>query len=142
MDDKIEQSSEHFETRREFLQDMACAAGAITTGLSVPAFSRGPWSGRKVTLFVLADASDRTMSQPPIRWAVAQLQGALQTRGLNAKVQYNLEDLHDDGERIIVTPGTSKWARQISSRIQVALPTAAESRQKNSHGDRKFPSSL
>lgn len=127
MDVKRRQSTKPLKTRREFLQDMACATGTITTGLSLPAFSRGPWSGRMVTLFVLADASDRTMSQPPIRWAVAQLRDALQARGLNASLQYNLEDFDDKGERIIVTPTTSSWARQISSRVQVALPTAAES---------------
>ncbi len=121
------QSVEPLTTRREFIQDMACVTGAITAGLSGTAFSSGPWSGRKVMLFVLADASDRTMSQPPIRWAVGQLQDALKTRGLKTDVRYNLEDLHDSGERIVITPCTSKWARQISARVQVALPTAAES---------------
>ena len=95
--------------------------------LSNSVIASGPWSGRKVRVFVLADASDRTMSQPPIHWAVIQLQDVLKARGLDVDVLYNLEKLHDDGERIIVTPCTSKWARKISSGVQVALPTAAES---------------
>ena len=94
---------------------------------SGPVYAQGPWSGRSVTLFVLADPSDRTMNQPPIRWAVGQLQDALQARGLIADVHYNLEKFHGAGERIFVTPNTSNWARQISARAQVALPTAAES---------------
>ena len=127
MDDIRMQAQEPLKTRREFIQDMACVTGAVTVGLSGTAFSGDPWSGRRVTLFVLADASDRTMSQSPIRWAVGQLQEALKARGLIADVQYNLDNLHDDGERIVITPCTSHWARQISSRIQMALPTAAES---------------
>ena len=113
----------HRVTRREFIKETV----ALAAVLSGPASAVGPWSGRKVTLFVLADASDRTMSQAPIRWAVGQLQDALKTRGLNADVQYNLDDLHDSGERIVVTPCTSSWARQISSHVQLALPTVAES---------------
>jgi len=61
MSDTKKQSVERLKTRREFIQDMASITGAITAGISGPAFSRGTWSGRKVTLFALSDASDSTL---------------------------------------------------------------------------------
>lgn len=127
MGDTRKQSVEPLKTRREFIQDMACVTGAITAGISGPVFSRGTWSGRKVTLFVLSDASDSTLQQPPIRWALEQLRNALQSRGLVADIQYNLERIHEPGERVLVTPSESRLAHRIAGRAGVTLPTTAES---------------
>jgi len=120
-------SVEPLKTRREFIQDMASVTGAITAGISGPAFSRGSWSGRKVTLFALSEASDSTLQQPPIRWALGQLRNALQARGLVADIQYNLERIHEPGERVLVTPGESRLAHRIAGRAGVTLPSTAES---------------
>jgi hypothetical protein len=121
------QSFEPLKTRREFIQGMACVTGAITAGISGPAFSSGTWASRKVTLFVLSDASDSTLRHPPIRWALEQLQNALQSRGLIADIQYNLERIHEPCERILVTPSESRLAHRIAGHAGVTLPSTAES---------------
>ena len=82
MGDTRKPSVEALKTRREFIQDMACATGVITTGISGPAFARETGSSRKVTLFALSDASDNTLQQPPIRWALGQLQKCCRREGL------------------------------------------------------------
>ncbi|MFC1766896.1 hypothetical protein ACFL6U_33080 [Planctomycetota bacterium] len=123
MEDKRHIPHRGFTSRRDFIKETAFFTAMLTS----PVIATGPWSGRKVTVFVLADASDRTLSQLPIRWAVGELQNVLQVRGLKVAVKYNLEDLHEYGERIIITPYTSTWARRISARDQLPIPTVAES---------------
>lgn len=127
MGHKIMQSVEPLKTRREFFQDMAFVTGAITAGISGPALGRGNWSNPKVTLFALSDASDSSLQQPPVRWALGQLRDALHARGLVVEIQYNLEKIHEPGERILVTPCESQLAHRIAGHAGVTLPGVAES---------------
>jgi len=59
------------------------------------------------------------LQQPPIRWALGQLQNALHARGLIADIQYNLERIYEPGERVLVTPGESRLAGWIAVRMGV-----------------------
>jgi len=71
MTDRSSPSVGRVKTRREFIKGIA----AVTAAASSPVFTSGAWAqDRKVTIFVLSDASDATMKHPPIRWAVGQLQ--------------------------------------------------------------------
>lgn len=124
MTDKGNQSVGRVKTRREFIKGIA----AVTAAASSPAFTSGAWApSRKVTIFVLSDASDTTVKRPPVRWAVGQLQSALQERELSAQIRYNLDQIHQEGERIIIAPSGSKLVRQITDRVSVSIPTVAES---------------
>lgn len=81
----------------------------------------------KVTIFALSDASDPVLSQAPVVWAIGQLQKALQKKGIVTDLRYNLNSIHNPGERIIVTPGESSLARTLSNKRGIHLPTSAES---------------
>lgn len=81
----------------------------------------------QVTIFAVSDASDGTINQPPVVWAMGQLQDALQKRGMATDIRYNLASIHAPGERILVTPGESNLARSIADDEGVDLPETAES---------------
>ena len=80
-----------------------------------------------VRVFVLSDASDHTLKEAPVIWAIGELQDALQQKALVAEVRFNGHGIHEAGERIIITPGGSKLARDIAGQKGVELPQAAES---------------
>lgn len=110
------------QTRREFIQQ----AARLTVVASSPAFTAQA-QGRTVTIFVLSDASDATVERPPVRWAIGQLRAALQEGGAAVQIRYNLDDVHQSTERIVIAPGTSTVARQICDRAATSIPPAAES---------------
>ena len=115
------------DSRRKFIRKAATLA-AVT---SQPLFTGGAWAqGRKVAIFVHSDASDASVRQPPVRWAVAELRGALEGRGLNAEVHHNLDRIHDEGERIVVAPGSSLLAQQVTDRAGGRVPAVAPDRRR------------
>jgi hypothetical protein len=124
MVDKRSQSLQRVKTRRRFFKNIA----TVTAAVSCPRLNAEAWTqGRKITVFVLSDPSDATMTRPPVRWAVGQLQKALQGRGFPTQIRYNLDQIHQEGERILVAPSGSKLARQIADRAGVSIPSVAES---------------
>jgi len=80
-----------------------------------------------VTIFAMSDASDPVVSQAPVAWAIGQLQEALQNKGISTDIRYNLNTIHEPGERIVVTPAESKLAHTLFNNRGVDLPTSAES---------------
>lgn len=81
----------------------------------------------KVTLFILSDASADMVNQKSVSWATGQLKKALQDKKINAEICFNLEGIHQPGERIVITPSESKLAHDIARQSGVTLPTTAES---------------
>lgn len=87
----------------------------------------GAQTNDTVTIFVISDASDLALKQPPVVWAIGQLQEALQKKDIVTDIRYNLASIHEPGDRIIVTPGESGLAQTLSNQRDVDLPTSAES---------------
>lgn len=124
MDDNRSQSSRHGESRRKFIRD----AAALASLASNPLLPAGAFAqGRRVSVFVHSDASDASIHQPPVQWAVGELRQALAGRGLNAEVHHNFGRIHDESERIVVAPGSSLLVRQVTGRAGVKVPPASES---------------
>lgn len=82
---------------------------------------------KKVTIFVLADASGPSMDSPPVSWAIGQLEEALKDNGLTPEICHNLQKLDEQSVRIVISPGESKLARDISGKNNVSIPGIAES---------------
>ncbi len=78
------ENSSHGETRRDFIKKTATAtaalsaAGVFTTG----AFAQG--RGAKVAL--VTDDADRLVKEPPVRWALEQLQDRLKARDVSVEL--------------------------------------------------------
>src|SRR5574340_250137 len=77
---------------------------------------------RPAAIFVMPEAA-----RAPIDWAVEELKAALEGAGFRVRVRYNLDEVHNQGERIIVAPGASPLARQIAGAARVRLPSTGES---------------
>jgi hypothetical protein len=102
--------------RREFLKG-AGAFAALASGQTV-ALSQ---TRRRANIFVLGTADAL------VKRAAASLSGALQEKGVPAEIRYNLDGIHEDGERIVIAPSSEREAQQIAGSARVKLPAAAES---------------
>jgi len=114
---------ERRESRRKFIQGAAAAVAAASQPLRSNAFAQT----RKVNIFVHSDASDSSVRQEPVRWAVEELHEALDNHNLKAEVHHNLDRIHEEGERVLVAPGSSALAREVASRAGARIPATAES---------------
>lgn len=111
-----------FKTSRLFIGVIAFAALLCTAHVS--AFGAG---NDTLRVFVLSDASDHSLKEAPVIWAIGELKDALQQKGLFSEIRYNCQGIHETGERIVIAPGGSKLARDIAGQKGVELPQAAES---------------
>lgn len=114
----------YFQTRRPLITVMAMMIMMLFIG-SVSVF--GAETGNTIKIFAISNASDQLFKQSSIRWAMGQLQNALQQRGCVTDIRYNLRGIHEPGENIIITPGESKLARDITAHKGVEIPSVAES---------------
>jgi hypothetical protein len=103
--------------RRDFIKEVAAAAGAVMLRDSVYAGSSGP----KVA--IVADPADATVRERPVRWAMEQLRGALSARGLPTEIG---EGSAPAGERILVGGRGSKLVRPLLDGTRATLPDAPE----------------
>lgn len=86
------------ESRRSFLKKTAvAAAGASVVGSSWTA--SGDSAGARV--FIIPEVNDPVVGEAPVKWAMEQLQSALSSRGITARVG-NIHDGPWDAERIMV----------------------------------------
>lgn len=79
------------------------------------------------TLFVISGASDQSLKQSPINWAIGQLQDALNRKGYDTKIKHNLKGIHESGNGILITPPGSKYANTIAQSRGVEIPNTSES---------------
>lgn len=107
-----------YRSRRQFLQAAGLAGGNLLAlhGQSL-----------KVTIFVLSDASDSTVAQAPVEWAIGELRRTLSEKGAIAAVQSNLDGLESPGHRILIAPASSEIARRAAGEAGVSLPSHTES---------------
>jgi hypothetical protein len=106
------------QSRRQFLQTAGLASGSLFALHGQTA---------KATIFVLGDASDPIVSQPPVDWAIRELRRALSEKHIPSTIQSNLEGLESAGIRILVAPGTSALARRTAGEAGLGMPARSES---------------
>ncbi len=123
MKDDHKQVGTRGRSRRKFIRDAAAAALAASQPLHS---AQTLTQDRKVAIFVQSDASDSSVRQEPVRWAVGELRDAIAGRGIPVEVHHNLDRIHDDCERVLVAPGSSVLARQVTGRAGVRIPVTAE----------------
>lgn len=84
-------------------------------------------SNNKINVFVISDASDRTLIETPVVWAVEQLQDAFKEKGLDIQILYNLSKIEEPALRIVITPGQSELAILMAEETSTSIPKASES---------------
>ncbi|MDX1699196.1 MAG: hypothetical protein R3250_01200 [Melioribacteraceae bacterium] len=88
---------------------------------------RGELSDEKLTIFIISDPSDYALKKQPIEWAIGQLNGVLKSKGIESQILYNLSTIKKPGIRVVLTPGESKLAQEISGKAGIEIPKNAES---------------
>lgn len=90
-------------------------------------FAQAELGNEKIKVFVVSDASDRTLKEAPVDWAIEQLQNALQNKGLKSEILYNLSGIEEPALRIVITPGQSELAVHIAEGSNTSIPKTSES---------------
>jgi hypothetical protein len=108
---------------RQFIW-MLCALTLLTASYT---FAHADLSDEKINVFVISDASDRTLKEAPVVWAVEQLQNEVQNRGLKSQILYNFSTIAEPAMRIVITPGQSELAGLIASETNTHIPQTFES---------------
>ena len=104
MDDERGRTEMRRRSRRNFFKEAAAAAMVASQPIRPGQASA---QGRKVSIFVQSDASDTSVRQDPVLWAVGELRNAFDGRQLAVQVHHNFDRIHDEAERILVAPGSS-----------------------------------
>lgn len=111
-------------TRRQFLG--STAAAAVLTGSGALTAAVGTETGH-AEVALIADEADAELKQPPVQWAIGELQGSLKTRGITALRRSSPEQASREALVLLLAGGNSPRARQILQAGGVALPRSAES---------------
>lgn len=90
-------------------------------------FGQDDGSEAKIIVFLISDASDRSLKEAPVVWAVEQLQNTLQDKGLDPQILYNLSEIEEPAIRIVITPGESELAVQVAGQTNTPIPKKSES---------------
>ena len=108
-------------------QQLIWILGAVAFLTPNYTFAQEDRSDEKINVFVVSDASDRTLKEAPVVWAVEQLQNSLQNKGLDSEILYNLSGIEEPALRIVITPGQSDLAVQIAGETNTSIPKTSES---------------
>ncbi len=109
-------------TRRDFLKK----SGAVAIGSHIFAPSIYAQGGQS-SVSIVTDASDPILSQPPVRWALAQLQEAFMVKGVSSQIYQGLEGASAADEVIVVARRGSALSRPLLDRAGMSISEAPES---------------
>lgn len=112
------------ETRRSFIKKTATSA-AIAAGanwIPVLGLSQSP----NTRVLIVSDVGDRLLKEPPVRWAMAQLEEALKAKSVTAQVGESLEKSEPGDECVLVASHTSTLARQVLEDANTTVPDVPE----------------
>ena len=108
-------------TRRRFLKTSALATVGVA---AIPSF--GFWSHKGTALKLVLDPEDAIASAPTARWALSQLQQALENKGVSTQIVKRLTDV-SSGERCLLICGAErKDARAILAAQKASTPSQSE----------------
>jgi hypothetical protein len=114
-------SRNHQQSRREFLKTTATAAAAAS-GITLP---RKSSAESKSPVAILPDPDDKLVTEPPVQWAMGQLQDAFGSRGITAQV-VTVQNDSSAAERIIIGSRASALARERLARQKIPVPDLPE----------------
>jgi len=110
--------------RRRFLKQTGLSVLGLTVASGMLA---APASPEDSVVSILLDPDDKVASSPPSRWAVNELQAALQARGMTARIFPNLESVPASELCIVAASGGNRIAKQILESHSLLIPDSAES---------------
>ncbi len=105
------QNSVSGQTRRDFIQT-AVRSAAVVAGaelLTLAVYAQGPSAG----VAIVSSPSDQTTKQPPVRWAIGQLQDRLKSRRISAELYASLDQVAPAAVCVAVAGRDSAWTRTI-----------------------------
>jgi hypothetical protein len=117
-------SSARAETRRQFIRKTGMATAVVAgSGLfPFPLYARE----NNPAIAVVLDKSDPVTQQPPVQWAVQQLQEALTARGVTVQLREQLEQVPPSQECIFLAGLVSRPAQQVLGAAALPLPNEPE----------------
>jgi hypothetical protein len=114
------------ESRREFLKKTATvSAGLATAALSedlLPAHG-----GTTASVVIVLDPAEPALGQPPLQWAIGQLQAALEKRGIHSQTQLSLADAPVTAPCILVSGSRTPLSHQVLSGAGATVADVPES---------------
>ncbi len=114
------------DSRREFIKRTAAAAATVASfGASGAWPAQGADDGLKATL--VCDTEHTLTGQPPVSWAVEELQGALRAKGIQVTVCQQLELAPATETTFLIAGPRSNVALECLKGRGLAVPDAAES---------------
>ena len=116
------EKSTNGKTRREFLKKSA----AVVVGSHILSPSVYAQGGRS-SVSIVTDTSDPTLSLPPVRWALDELQKTLKAKGVSSQIHPKLEGSSAADEVIIVARRGSAFSRPLLDRAGMSVSEAPES---------------
>lgn len=114
--------SDSSESRRDFLKKSAGLVAGYQF-LKPPIYAQGGQPG----VSIVTDASDPTLSQPAVKWAMEQLREALRAKGVSSQIHQGLESTPAADEVIVVARHGSTLSRPLLDRAGVSVSRAPES---------------
>ena len=122
-----EQNGARGESRRAFLKRTAAAtvglASATASTNLLPVYARDPVA----PVVIVPDQSEPAVGQPPVRWAIGELQAALEGRGLHTEIQPSLTTAPASGPCILISGAKSPLAREAMESAGATLADVPES---------------
>jgi hypothetical protein len=118
------QSSVGGQTRRDFIRTAAHTAAVVAGAeLLTPAvYGQGPSAG----VAIVSAPTDEVTKQPPVRWAIGQLQDQLKARRISAELHASLDQVAPATACVVVAGRDSTWARTILGAAGLGIPDVPE----------------
>ena len=121
---KQSQNSVSGQTRRDFIKTAAHTAAVVAGAeLLTPAvYGQGP----SASVAIVSAPTDQITKQPPIQWAIGQLQDQLKARHISAELHASLDQVTPRTACVVVAGRDSMWARAILGDAGLGIPNVPE----------------
>ena len=112
------------ETRRQFIRKTGLAT-AVVAGSGL--FQFPLYAGEKnPVIYIVADKSDPVTQQPPVQWAMQQLQETLTGRGVTVQLREQIEQVPSSQECICIGSSASNLIPPLLEAVSISLPDGPE----------------
>ncbi len=112
------------QTRRDFIKTAAHTAAVVAGAelLSPALYAQGSSAG----VAIISAPTDKVTEEPPVRWAIGQLQDRLKARRISAQLYASLDQVSPEAVCVAVAGRDSTWARTIVGAAGLSLPGVPE----------------
>jgi hypothetical protein len=117
-------SSPRGETRRQFIRKTGIATAVVAgSGLfPLPLYA----TETNPVIYLVRDESDPVTQQPPVQWAMQQLQETLAGRGVTVQLRESIEQVPPSHQCIFIGGSTLSLSRQLLELTGISLPDGPE----------------